>query len=71
MTRVGELSKCPHRRAEAVEFDRRESIRLVGAAEIDELAVKLVDDVLGHRRVDPRLHLDVAAVEALLPDVRR
>src|SRR4026207_1037163 len=71
MTRIGELSDRPHSRYAAADFRRGEPVRLVRPPEIDELSEKLIDNGLRDRRVDPRLHPDVAGVETLLPGLWR
>ena len=47
MTGIGELPERPYRWAERIELRRRKPLGFVGAAEVNELAEQLVDDVRG------------------------
>src|SRR5262245_46464303 len=62
-----ELAQRPARRREAVELLHRERALIVGAAEIREAAIEVVDDRWRDRMIDPRHNFDVTRRETLLP----
>src|SRR4029077_21023219 len=66
-TRGYELAQRAHGRRERIELLNCQAVLRVGRTEVREMSKKLLHKFWINRVVDPRSHLDVTRVEALLP----